>query len=92
MMTLVPEAQSLSRRCQVLLYGDLSLVHFEDQLRCLLNVKINPLLTSFFDRVTMLFGGRLFEILPTEQQDLFPRFATLIDLLRNLGRQMALRS
>lgn len=84
MMTVVPEAEGLPRQCQVLLYGDLSLVHFEDQLRRLLHVKTNPLLTSFFDRVSYALRRQL-EILPIEQQDLFPRFATLIDLLAKIG-------
>jgi hypothetical protein len=58
--------------------------HFEDQLRRLLHVKINPILTSFFDRLNYALRREL-EILPIEQQDLFSRFATLIDLLAKLG-------
>ena len=84
MMTFVPEAEGFPRQCQVLLYGDSSLVHFEDQLRRLLHVKTNPLLACFFDRVNYALRTQL-EILPTEQQNLFPRFATLIDLLARLG-------
>jgi len=80
----VSEAESLTRQCQVLLFGDLSLMHFEDQLRRLLHVKTNPLLTSFFDRVNYSLR-RLLEILPAEQQNLFPRFTTLVDLLSKLG-------
>lgn len=83
-MTLVPEAESPPSQYQALVYGDLSLVHFENQLRRLLHVKTNPLLTSFFDRVNFALR-RLLEILPAEQQDLLPRFATLIDLLAKLG-------
>lgn len=57
------EVERPKRHGQVLLYGDLSLMQFEDQLRRSLHVKTNPLLISL------------------EQQDLFPRFNTLIDLL-----------
>ena len=80
----VCEVESPTRRCQVLLFGDLSLVHFEEQLRRLLHVKTNPLLTSFFDRVNYSLR-RLLEKLPSGQQDLFPRFTTLIDLLSRFG-------
>lgn len=84
MVSPVPEAESPTRQCQVLLFGDLSLVRFEDQLRRLLHVKTNPLLTSFFDRVNYALR-RLLETLPAEQQNLFPRFTTLVDLLAKLG-------
>lgn len=66
------------------LFGDLSLIQFEDRLRCLLHVKTNPLLISFFDRVSYSLR-RLIEHLPAEQQYLFPYFTTLVDLLSKLG-------
>ena len=69
---------------QILLFGDLSLIQFKDQLRHLLHVKNNPLLTSLFDRVNYSLR-RLIEVLPEAEQDLFPRFTTLIDLIHRLG-------
>ena len=80
----VSEVESPTRQCQILLFGDLSLVGFEEQLRLLLHVKTNPLLTSFFDRVNYVLR-RLLEKLPAEQQELFPRFTTLFDLLSKFG-------
>lgn len=84
MTTPASETESPTRQCQVILFGDLSLVHFEDQLRRLLHVKTNPLLISFFDRVNYALR-RLLETLSAEQQNLFPRFTTLIDLIAKLG-------
>lgn len=69
---------------QILLFGDLSLIQFKDQLQHLLHVKNNPLLTSLFNRVNYALR-RLIEVLPEGQQDLFPRFTTLIDLVHRLG-------
>lgn len=83
MANAVSEAGSPEGQCQILLYGDLSLMQFEDQLRRLLHVKTNPLLISFFDRAGYSLR-RLLGSLPAEQQDLFPRFTTLIDLLAKL--------
>lgn len=73
-----------TKQSQILLFGDLSLIHFKDHLRLLLHVKNNPLLASFFDRVSYALR-RLIEVLPDEEQDLFPRFTTLIDLVSRLG-------
>lgn len=78
------EGESAAKQSQLLLFGDLSQVQFEDRLRCLLHVKSNPLLISFFDRVSYSLR-RVVEHLPSEQQDLFPYFTTLIDLLSKLG-------
>ena len=71
-------------QAQILLFGDLSLVHFEDQLHHLLHIKNNPLLISFFERVNFALR-RLLEVLPAEQQNIFPRFTTLIDLHAKLA-------
>ncbi|KAH9210389.1 polyketide synthase [Leptodontidium sp. 2 PMI_412] len=72
------------KQCQVLLFGDLSLLRFKDRLRRLLHVKTNPLLTSFFDRVSYALRRQL-GTLPEEEQNLFPRFTTLIDLVAKFG-------
>ncbi|KAH7150529.1 beta-ketoacyl synthase, partial [Dactylonectria estremocensis] len=67
----------------VVLFGDLS-VAFEDQLRALLHVRDNPLLSSFLEQV----GARIRDeigCLSTQRQLLFPRFTTLIDLVSKLG-------
>ncbi|ELR10234.1 hypothetical protein GMDG_04622 [Pseudogymnoascus destructans 20631-21] len=72
------------KQCQVLLFGDLSLLRFKDRLRRLLHVETNPLLTSFFDRVSYALR-RLLGTLPEEEQNLFPRFTTLIDLVAKFG-------
>ncbi|KAF2655735.1 polyketide synthase [Lophiostoma macrostomum CBS 122681] len=69
---------------QILLFGDLSLIQFEEQFRRTLHVKTNALLISFLDRVNYAIR-RLVENLPLEQQVLFPRFTTLIDLVSKLG-------
>ncbi|KAL9085529.1 MAG: hypothetical protein Q9165_007574 [Trypethelium subeluteriae] len=83
-MAPVVEADSPTRESQILLFGDLSLIQFEEPLRRLLHVKTNALLTSFFDRVNYSLR-RLIETLPIKQQNLFPHFTTLIDLLSRLG-------
>ncbi|KAF2230556.1 polyketide synthase [Viridothelium virens] len=83
-MAPITGADSLPRESQILLFGDLSLIQFEEPLRRLLHVKTNALLTSFFDRVNYSLR-RLIEILPIKQQNLFPHFTTLIDLLSRLG-------
>lgn len=83
----VPPASSQAStgtQSQILLFGDLSLIQFKDQLRHLLHVKNNPLLTSLFDRVNYSLR-RFIEVLPEEEQDLFPRFTTLIDLIHRFG-------
>ncbi|KAF4982434.1 hypothetical protein FZEAL_1952 [Fusarium zealandicum] len=67
------------KSCKILLFGDLS-CSFEDDLRALLHIHDNPLLTSFFEQA----GARIREEigkLPTSQQSFFPRFTTLIDLI-----------
>ncbi|PGG97986.1 hypothetical protein AJ80_09608 [Polytolypa hystricis UAMH7299] len=85
-MTVIPlaKAEGPTMASQLLLFGDLSLMHFEDHLRQLLHVKNNPLLTSFFDRANYALR-RFLEALPLDQQDLFPHFTTLIDLHSRFG-------
>ena len=64
---------------QILLFGDQTSA-FEADLRQLLHVKDNEVLTSFLSKAN--FALRL-EIgkLPISQQECFPRFTTLVDLL-----------
>ncbi|KAK0718470.1 polyketide synthase [Lasiosphaeria miniovina] len=69
---------------RVLLFGDLSSTGFEDELRRLLHFKENPLLDSFFQKVGSALRT-LIGSLPSQQQDLFPRFTTLVDLVSRLG-------
>lgn len=69
---------------QVLLFGDLSSSGFEEELQRLLHIKSSPLLTSFFTRVALRLR-RLIGKLSYQQQDLFPHFTTLIDLVSRLG-------
>lgn len=67
---------------QILLFGDLS-APFEDELKTLLRIRDNPLLTSFFGQV----GARIRDeigCLGSNRQRLFPRFTTLIDLVSKL--------
>jgi len=69
--------------CQVFLFGDLA-IHFEDELRQLLHIKTNESLRSFFDQLSYALREE-FGNLPNSQQDLFPRFTALVDLLSKLG-------
>ena len=64
---------------QVFLFGDQTSA-FETDLRQLLHVKGNEILTSFLSKANLALR---FEIakLPPSQQEVFPRFTTLIDLL-----------
>ena len=68
--------------CQIFLFGDL-IVPFEEDLRQLLHVKGNGSLSSFFDQVSFAFREQ-FGKLSSRQQDLLPRFTTLVDLLFRL--------
>ena len=68
--------------CQLFLFGDLT-ISFEEDLRQLLHVKSNGILSSFFDQVGFALreeSGKL----PARQQNLLPQFTTLIDLLPRL--------
>lgn len=69
--------------CQVLLFGDLA-IRFEDELRQLVHVRGNESLRSFFDQVSHAIRQE-FGNLPSSQQDLFPRFTTLVDLVSKLA-------
>lgn len=74
---------SKMKSSRILLFGDLSFT-FEDDLKALLHVRDNPLLTSFFEQT----GARLRDeigSLGIQQQKLFPHFTTLIDLVSKLG-------
>lgn len=71
------------KHCKILLFGDLS-VPFEGQLQALLHVHDNPLLTSFFEQSGAKIRDEI-GLLTTQQQSLFPRFTTLIDLVSKLG-------
>lgn len=73
-----------SQQYQVLLFGDLSSSGFEEELRRLLHIKTNPLLSSFLEQVGLSLR-RLIGNLPSRQQDLFPRFTTIIDLVPWIG-------
>ncbi|KFZ09262.1 hypothetical protein V501_05642 [Pseudogymnoascus sp. VKM F-4519 (FW-2642)] len=68
--------------CQVLLFGDLA-IRFEDELRQLVHIRGNESLRSFFDQVSYALRQE-FGNLPSSQQDLFPRFTTLVDLVSKL--------
>jgi hypothetical protein len=77
-------ANAAVKHYQVLLFSDLSLSGFEEDLWRLLHVKTNPVLTSFFTRLA--YGLRRFiGGLPAREQDLFPHFTTLVDLVSRLG-------
>ena len=79
--------------CQVFLFGDLT-VPFEEDLRQLLHIKGNGSLSSFLDQAGFALREE-FGHLASRQQELLPRFTTLIDLLFKLNESAgapALRS
>ncbi|PQE06757.1 polyketide synthase protein [Rutstroemia sp. NJR-2017a BBW] len=65
-------------------FGDLTLP-FEEHLRRLLHTRNNEILQSFFVKISFAFRHE-FAKLPRSQQDWFPNFTTLIDLLSKLGQ------
>lgn len=69
---------------QLILLGDLTTNDFYGDLRSLLHVKTDALLVSFFERTGFALR-RAIGALPASQQDLFPRFTTLIDLVSSVG-------
>ena len=69
---------------RIFIFGDLSSTQFEDSLRNLLHLKNKPVLGSFFEKVGFSLREYL-GTLPVDQQNLFPRFTTLIDLVSRLG-------
>ncbi|KAF7559526.1 hypothetical protein G7046_g4638 [Stylonectria norvegica] len=78
-----PFSETKMESCRIILFGDLSFA-FEDDLKALLLIRDNPLLTSFLEQV----GARVRDeigCLSSQRQSLFPRFTTLIDLLSKLG-------
>ncbi|KID96395.1 polyketide synthase, partial [Metarhizium majus ARSEF 297] len=65
---------------ELIAFGDLAASECLDSLQGLLHSKNNATLSDFFARVS--FGLRQFlGCLPSTQQQLFPRFSTLVDLL-----------
>jgi naphtho-gamma-pyrone polyketide synthase len=79
----IPPIADSTQSCQVFLFGDLT-TPFENDLRQLLHVKGNETLRSFFDQVGFAFRQE-FAKLPAPQQNLFPRFTTLVDLISKVG-------
>ncbi len=76
---------------QIFLFGDQTSA-FEADLRQLLHVKDNETLTSFLTKANLALRLEIAK-LPQSQQELFPRFSTLIDLLngfRDSGSHPAL--
>jgi hypothetical protein len=69
---------------QLILLGDLTINGFYEDLRLLLHVKTDALLVSFFERTGFALRQAI-GALPARQQDLFPRFTTLIDLVTKVG-------
>lgn len=69
---------------QLILLGDLATNGFYGDLRSLLHVKTDALLVSFFERTGFALRQAI-GTLPALQQDLFPRFTTLIDLVSKVG-------
>jgi naphtho-gamma-pyrone polyketide synthase len=68
---------------QILLFGDLT-VSFEEDLRQLLHVRGNETLRSFLNQAGFILRQELGK-LPASQQDLFPRFTNIVDLVSKLG-------
>lgn len=75
--------RDITTSCQIFLFGDLA-THFEDELRQLLYVEGNESLRSFFEQVSFALREECGK-LPSYQQELFPRFTTLSDLISKLG-------
>jgi len=70
---------TMEKTAQVLLFGDQT-IPFEHTLRSLLYIKDDGMLVAFFDKLA-LHLRRYVGNLPTYQQDWFPYFTTLIDLV-----------
>ncbi|KAH7076878.1 hypothetical protein BKA63DRAFT_468889 [Paraphoma chrysanthemicola] len=75
---------SENRECNIFLFGDLT-GPFEDDLRQLLHCKSNAMLQSFFEQVNLAYRQEI-AALPSEQQDWFPRFTDIVDLVSNHER------
>lgn len=78
-----PPTADDGQSCQIFVFGDLS-ISFRENLRQLLHTKCNETLRSFFEQVGFAFRQELAK-LPASQQDWFPCFTTLVDLLSKLG-------
>jgi naphtho-gamma-pyrone polyketide synthase len=81
-----PTAKDMAT-AHVFVFGDQT-VPFEQDLRRLLHVKDNDILRSLFDRVGFALRNELTS-LPAIQQDWFPRFTTVIDLVSKLDETAA---
>lgn len=68
--------------CQILLFGDLS-TPFIGNLSTLLHYKHNAVLQSFFDQVNLALRHELARLC-AEQQEWFPRFTNLVDLVAGI--------
>ncbi|KAL2012344.1 hypothetical protein VTN00DRAFT_5062 [Thermoascus crustaceus] len=79
----MPPVAATMQSHQIFVFGDLARP-FEEDLRQLLHVKGNENLRSFFEQFGFSFREECGK-LPASQQDWFPRFTTLIDLLSKLG-------
>lgn len=69
---------------QIFLFGDQTSA-FEADLRQLLHVKDNEVLTSFLTKANLALRLEITK-LPPSQQEQFPRFSTLIDLLNGFRK------
>lgn len=69
--------------CNLFLLGDQTIT-FEKSLRQLLHVKGNGHLNVFFEKVAFTLREAIAR-LPAHQQDLFPRFTTIVDLVHDVG-------
>lgn len=78
----MPPTHRTHHHSDIFVFGDLTCT-FEDDLRQLLHCRSNPVLQSFFDQVNVAFR-REFALLPAEEQEWFPRFTDLVDLMANL--------
>ena len=75
-----PTSESTVRHLFV--FGDLTIA-FEKDLRQLLHTRQNPTLQSFFDHVSFAIREEVC-LLSVQEQDWFPSFTDLIDLVANL--------
>jgi naphtho-gamma-pyrone polyketide synthase len=69
--------------CHLFLFGDQT-VSFETSLRQLLHVKGNGPLSVFFERIAFVLREEIAK-LSAHQQDWFPRFTTIVDLVHDVG-------
>ncbi|TLD37529.1 6-deoxyerythronolide-B synthase [Venturia nashicola] len=69
--------------CHLFVLGDQTIA-FEASLQQLLHVKGNGYLNVFFEKIAFTLREEI-SGLPSHQQDLFPRFTTIVDLVHDLG-------